>query len=114
MTAMPDIEIAPDFAAAGVDVALGCVVARVRVRDGDPDTAAALAQLARDEAAGLGAGPLGAFFHGHALAGEHRFVNGRPPVDDLPVHRHLFPGTHDHQIAYFQVFDGYVDVLSVT
>ena len=60
MTKMPDMRIAPDFAAAGVAAALGWVTARVRVREADPDTAAALAGLARDLAEELGAGPGGA------------------------------------------------------
>ncbi len=60
MTEKPDIRIAPDFAAAGVAAALGWVTARVRVREADPDSAAALAGLARDLAEELGAGPGGA------------------------------------------------------
>ena len=60
MTKMPDMRIAPDFAAAGVAAALGWVTARVRVREADPDSAAALAGLARDLVEELGAGPVGA------------------------------------------------------
>ena len=33
---------------------------------------------------------------------------------DLAVHRHPFARTHDYQIAYFQVFDGNIDMLSLT
>jgi DNA/RNA-binding domain of Phe-tRNA-synthetase-like protein len=42
----PEIRISPAFAAAGVQVRLGCLAARVTVRADDPATKAALAALA--------------------------------------------------------------------
>jgi DNA/RNA-binding domain of Phe-tRNA-synthetase-like protein len=59
MTPSPEIRIDPGFAEAGVEVALGCVTARVAVRADDPASAAALARLAETLAPGLGQGPVG-------------------------------------------------------
>ena len=37
--------------------------------------------------------------HGQRLAGEHRFVNGGSPLDDLAVDRHLLPGPDPHPVV---------------
>ena len=59
MPKSPEILISPAFAASGVKVALGCLTARVSVREDDPDTTAALSQLSAELAAEIGERPVG-------------------------------------------------------
>ncbi|MEE8145828.1 MAG: phenylalanine--tRNA ligase beta subunit-related protein [Kiloniellales bacterium] len=59
MSESPEILISPAFAASGVNVALGCLTARVSVREDDPDTTAALSRLSAELAAEIGERPVG-------------------------------------------------------
>ena len=59
MSDSPEILISPVFAASGVNVALGCLTARVSVREDDPDTTAALSRLSAELAAKIGERPVG-------------------------------------------------------
>ncbi len=47
------------------------------------------------------------------LAREHRFVHVARPVDDLAIHRKLFPGAHDDQVATANLADGQIDFSGV-
>ena len=55
---MIEIRIAEDFAAADITVSLGCLEARVRVRESDPALAAAVADVVTARAKELEATPV--------------------------------------------------------
>jgi hypothetical protein len=61
---------------------------------GDPDPEHAQA----DQGGGEHGGPL-LGLHGEGLAGDGGLIHGGVAVDDLPVHRHLTPGTHHHHVS---------------
>ena len=47
----------------------------------------------------------GLLLHRNRLAGDHRFVDGRCPFEDDPVHGHLLARAHPHPVAHLHLLE---------
>ena len=62
---------------------------------------------------GAGHAVAGALLDRDALAGEHRLVHARVPLDHGAVDRHLLPGAHEHDVADRHLLDRNLDLDAV-